>query len=494
MKKYIYLIAIAICSTTLTGCYDGEMVDSGAMVSKMTTLSPEYENNEIILRGEAGKYSECLYFQLSKNEDFSDSHTVSAYGHYEEKLRQATINKWEYIGTWYYKLIASRGNDTYDVSNVETFTVDNPLQMLQPEDVTWKQATLRAVTSVNPVESGNARRSYFYVTGVNGYYYKNIYVSDYTKVGDSWEYTATITGLDYSTEYRVVFVQEFYNTTVTSEPIIFSTTPRTTAPLSISYINGEVPDENGINHRITDNLNVLVYDYQVGYVTKEPLLAVYDETLGGYKWAEGSSYSLIDGHSYAVAIFKATGTKWSSNDSYVGSVYYNESYAYGKEQYPIYFGTCEKLTIDNPAIKANLYVKTAQIRIKYPSIWGETTFTLMDDKKNLPSNAYGLDGPFMYGPTNFTSEYMGLGNVKVSSDTYKEYLFNMWAGNYITKNLKIKIRNGVNEYVIPCPINLSTSAGKQYTFEFEGFSISDVTVSGWTVKEDGDVIVIKSQK
>lgn len=493
MKKYIYLMTIAICAS-ITGCYDGYMVDSGAMVSKMTTLSPEFEDNMIVLRGEAEEFSEYLYFEMSRNEDFSDSHFIEARSSYDEKLNRASINKWAYIGTWYYKLIAKRGSDVYDVSNVETFTVENPLQMLEPVDVTWKQATLRAETSVNPMESGAARKSYFYVTGGN-YYDKTFDAVSYKDVDGKWVYQTTITGLDHSTDYNVIFVQNFFGHTVTSEPLRFTTTPRTTAQLAINYINGEQPDEYGVNHRITDDLSILVYDYHDGgYVTKEPLRAVYDSSSNAYKWAEGNGYTLVDGHSYGVSIFKAAGTKWNTQGNYGGTISYNESYAYGKDQNPIYYGTCEKLTIDNPSIKANLYVKTAQIRIKYPAIWGETTFTLIDDAKWLPSNEYGVEGLEMYGPANSSYEYMGLGNVKSSSETLNEYVINMWPGSYISNKIRLRISNGKNEVEIPCPVNLTTYAGKQYTFQFEGLSINEVYVNKWTVQENGDIIVIKSQK
>lgn len=481
-----------VLSAILSGCYSGYPVDQNLWVSDIKTLPAQYEDNTIILRGETKMEKGHLYFILSQSENFDyfEDYQIEAQGDYDEKSKYADINKWSHIGTWYYKLIARYGEDVYDKSNVESFTVENPLRMLDPVDVTWKQATLRATTSVNPDANGSAYYSYFYIYGDN--YSSKVDAKSYVNDTEGiWEYRATVANLSYSSEYTVTFIQRIDGIEVTSEPITFSTTPRTTAPLGIGSIKGSQPNLSGNFESITDPLKVIVYDSEEGYVTEKPLIAIYDPAVG-YKWADGSEYTLVDGHYYSVAIFKADGTNWQPDGGYSGFISYNDDYAYGADQTPIYFGNCWKLSIDNPNIKADLQVKTSQISVVYPAIWGQTSFELVDENKKLPSSRYGLEEVTMYGPANTTSTYRGVANPLVTGNTL-ECTFNIWPINYKAGQLMIRATNGNQSVQIPCPVSLNTQAGKRYVFEFEGFSISDIYVSKWEVFEDGDVIIIKQQ-
>ncbi len=487
-------MTVCFCAL-LSSCYDAYPVDESLWVADMKTFSAQYEDNKITLRGET-KMDGHLYFILSQSENFEDGWTSreEAHGNYDDTQKWATINKWKYVGTWFYKLVAMNGDEIYDVSNVESFTVENPLTMLDPVEVTWKQATLRATTTENPVPSNskNPRNSYFYVTGND--YYKEIKVDNsYSKADNVWEFNYTVTDLDPSQEYAVIFAQNLDGNIIKSEPITFTTLPRTTTPLRIGEIFGQQPNLAGQYEMITDPLSILVYDYKEGYVTNSPLMAIYDPSVG-YKWADGNGYDLLDGHDYGVAIFKAAGTQWYPDGSSWGQIRYNESYAVGKQQDPIYYGESYKLSIDNPEISVNLNVKTAQIAVKYPSIWGETSFTLIDDNKRLPSYAYTVDGLSMAGPAFYTDTYSGVNNPSVSDANYKEYVMNIWPIEYSAGKLKIRISNALETVTLPLPIDLSTRASKRYVFEFEGLSINGVYVNNWFVEENGDTIVIKPQQ
>lgn len=495
MKKYIYLL-IATALVTLSSCYDNDPIKENMWVSDIKTLPYTEEDNDnyIVLRGETKMESGNLYFLLSQNPEFEDSKSIRADYTYDEKEKEVRINKWEYIGTWYYKLVAQYDRETYDVANTETFTIENPLAMLEPTDVTWSTATLRASSTVSPTNAGKARQAGFIIQG-KGINRTIDATHNYKEENGEFIYTKQVdVKLSPTSEYTVYFYQYIEGIRVISEPMIFSTTQRTSTPLKISSISGTMPDANGNNVKITEDLSIVVYDYEEGYATKEPLTAVYNQATNNYEFKEGSSFTLYDGHTYGVAIFKNEGTTWNTDGNRVSFIWYGEGYAEGINQNPIYYGTSEKLTIDNPSIKANLNVRTAQLRIRYPSVWGESKVSIIDSKKSLPSFQYGMEGIEIYGPSNYTSEYLGVSNGLTSDGQYYEYVFNIWPVSLNPNTHSIRIYSPMKTMTIPMQSTVNLKANQTLSINFEGFSIEDVVVTPWETTENGNTIIIKEKR
>lgn len=468
MKNFIYILS-AIVLLLLTSCYESDFLNN-RMVKDIKTLPPTISDQTITLEGEFGDMNWVdFYFQVGRSKDLSQGETI-LHKDFEPLVKN-------YLdGTYYYRACAIAGNDTVYAPNVESFTVNNEIQM---GDIKIDR-TIGDFYFTSNIESSYA--------GVllstdsdfkESFYYKSIHSYP---VDGHYQYWVSTDQLEPGVTYYVKAFIEVLLGSLESTPSSFTTED--------NRINSVGIYGNDIDGKpITDDLMVVIQNLS-SHEWSQPYTAIYNQSKKNYEIL-GFDYRVESGTWYAAYAVTAKGAIWDES-GYV--VFGQGDYQYGAAQVPICWGVAE-INGSDPYIKMELIPWTSQITVEYPAAWGQVDtkeygLAIFDKTKQLPGSAYEMNSRKSlqeYG------SYFGKPSEEatLSADGTKySFTFNIFPTQLSSSNCSMILYLVNAEREVPCP-DLGIEMGKHYTITFESndLDITDVTVKEWEATNGGSITI-----
>lgn len=474
MKNYFIILSIMVLGI-LPSCYDGDYyLYEDRMVSDIKTLSPETSESRIKMIGEWGSLSnDYAYFQIGRDKDFNGNvdYEKSIYDH------TCLLEKRELGGTYYYRACAIAGNDTVYASNVESFTVNNEIQLLEEVKM---DVPFGYFTFISPIQSYDAG---ILIATDSDFKDAEYYRQNSVKFSSGmYEYSVSCDYLSPGTTYYVKAIASVLLGTVESNVITLTTEDN--GIKSVGIFGNDID-----GNPITDELIVVIQNLTT-QEWSQPYHALYNESKKNYEIPD-LDYTVEPGTWYAAYAVTAYGATWDES-GYV--VFGQGDYQYGAAQVPICWGISE-LDGSDPYIKMDLRPWTSQITVEYPSAWGQVDtqeygLAISDKSKQLPGSAYDIKsrqslqeyGTYFGKPSKEAS---------LSADGTKySFTFNIFPTQLSASTCSMILYLVNDKRDVPCP-DLNIEMGKHYTITFESndLDITDVTVKEWEATEGGSITI-----
>lgn len=471
----------------LTGCYDSNL-EGVDYVPDMKTLPPvvDGDSHKTILRGWSNQaYKDYFYFEISRSKDFNSEETTTVISNRNAISGDSianyfyTFNSLDVPGTYYYRFMASKGDEKVYAAEVETFTVENSLEIQPAANITSKGATLTCFTY-----GGYFNDKQFIVSTSRDFEdYDKVPVNSSSSLTDGhYTFTGNIDYLKPETRYYAKFVMRNYNPDITLESDVIEFTTEKIDMIEV-ILDMEFSEDDSYPDFKVLIPGILDSDFWYG-----PYIARYSEDTKRYSFVDKVEVPMVD-YWYQIYIVNDKETTWD-NSGYV--VLSDGKYTAGNMQNKIYYSQSEFNGSRNSTIDYLHPIElTGQISVDYPDSWGRVNEIKLTDKykKNLfKGNSFWIQGlKFM----DFVDVYTGKSAEGcVENGSKYRYTFNIFPINipYEYVDLTLVFSNGTSK-TLPCP-ELNLKQGEKKVINIDGLGVEDVIVKDWTPIEGGSIIIV----
>lgn len=471
MKKYIFILSIIVLGL-LPSCYSGDFYGIMTEIGQLETLSPNISDYIVTLRGDYGDLSsDYAFFQIGRTKDFSGQDNLMI-RYKENDLPKNYLN-----GTYYYRLCLIAGNDTVYAPDVQSFTVDQMIEMREAQKLDGNSAVLSFTSSL---ESGYAKVLLSTDKEFKEYDFFSAQINGVNEGG--FDYSVTVEKLTPGVTYYAKASIEVLLGTIESYVISFTTENQGIKAVTIygNDIDGQT---------IKSDLMVVIKNLTTNKWS-EPYHAVYNDVRKSYD-IQDLDYIVEPDTWYVAYAVNSTGTTWD-NSGYV--VFGQGDYQYGADQIPIYWGVSE-IDGSNPYLKLELTPWTSRITVEYPASWGQVDtknygLAISDKLKQLPGSSYDI---ITRKPIQNNGSYFGKPSKEatLSADGSKySFTFNIFPTKLSSADCSMILYLLNDKKDVPCP-NLDIQMGKNYTISFDknDLNILDVAVKEWESNNGGSITI-----
>lgn len=487
--KIRYITMALMAGVFLTGCYDSNL-EGVDYVPDMKTLPPvvDGDSHKTILRGWSNQaYKDYFYFEISRSKDFNSEETTTVISNRNAISGDSianyfyTFNSLDVPGTYYYRFMASKGDEKVYAAEVETFTVENSLEIQPAANITSKGANLTCFTY-----GGYFNDKQFIVSTSRDFEdYDKVPVNSSSSLTDGhYTFTGNIDYLKPETRYYAKFVMRNYNPDITleSDVIEFTTEKIDMIEVKINALEGTF-FENGQ----TPNFKILIRNSSDEKVWYGPFVAKCSEENKTYSFVDKVEIPLIENSGYLVYAVNDKETTWDSSGYVVLS---NNAYNEGDMQNPIYYGMND-FSYTNPLINLFCNEVTSQLSIDYPQEWGKVVQVKLEsiyDKEFFMGNTFSIESMKCLG---YSNTYFGRSSEGcVTNGSKYRYSFNIFPVDIPEGYVNIVFEfSDSKPMTLPFPA-LKLKSGEKKTIEFNGLGVEDVIVKDWTPIEGGSIIIV----